>query len=68
MQSNHVKRVTIRVELDNGDVIEMHEDKPAPSGGNPRFIHRQASTGIDNVAHRIDMAIVGAYGKVPSAS
>jgi hypothetical protein len=59
----HITRVVIRAELSDGTVLEMHETRPSPCGDNPRYLARQLDSGVTNVAHRLEMAVTGAYGE-----
>jgi len=49
---NHVERVTLTVELGNGDMHKMVVHAPGPQGSNPRFMGQQLASALDDLARR----------------
>lgn len=68
MSATHVRRVTLTVEMDNGDSYTRVVDKPSPSGGNPRFIGQQANTAIAQLVAWAEKVAVIYGNQIPGES
>lgn len=53
----NIDKVTLKIETNEGDVLQFVSTFPHPQGGNPRFMNRQLETAVDYLSQRGQKAI-----------
>jgi hypothetical protein len=57
-----VMNVALEVTLDNGDVVRLNIDRPAPEGDNPRFLTTSLHTAMRMLEPRMHDALEAVHG------
>lgn len=51
---NSIRRVTLTIETDRGEIHTLVVDEPEPRGGNPRFLSKQLDTAVSSLQEHAD--------------
>lgn len=58
-----VEKITVTVEMADGNSFTMVIHEPPPSGDNPHFVTAQAANGIDRLAEQLGAVLRVRYGQ-----
>lgn len=58
-----IDKITVTVEMADGNSFTMVAHNPGPFGDNPRYVAEQAANGMDTLAGQIGAVLTARYGQ-----